>query len=219
MNRRDAGARKGDTRARASGTLRRLEIIAATLRVMQREGLRAVSHRAVASEAGVPLAATTYYFRDLEELITESFLHWSAAGRGVVSAVLERVLEELRSTRAAGLQPEAQVLRLAELVAGYIEDQVGAHRGDRVLEFAFLHEAIRLPRLRAVVRRQQQELLGMLERFHLELGSAHPAIDARISHSVLLGLEKGALLTGSVDGGEVRVVLARYLRSVMTPGD
>lgn len=219
MNTRDATARKGGTRARASGTQRRLEIIAATLRVMQRDGLRAVSHRAVAREAGVPLAATTYYFRDLEELITESFLHWSAAGRGVVTALLDRVLHGLRSARATGLQPEAQAAGLAELVAAYIEDQVGAQRGDRVLEFAFLHEALRLPRLRVVVRRQQQELLGLLERFHRELGSADPAADARISHSVLLGLEKGALLTGAVDGGEIRAVLARYLRSVMTQGD
>jgi hypothetical protein len=36
---------------------------------------------------------------------------------------------------------------------------------------------------------------------------------------VLLGLEKGALLTGAVDGDEIRAVLARYLRSVMTQGD
>ena len=56
---------------RASGRQRRLQILEATLRIIRRGGLRAISHRAVAAEASVPLAATTYYFRDLEDLITE----------------------------------------------------------------------------------------------------------------------------------------------------
>ena len=64
---------------RESGKQRRLEIIEAALRVIARDGLRAVSHRAVAAEAAVPLAATTYYFHDLADLIAESFLYWSSA--------------------------------------------------------------------------------------------------------------------------------------------
>ena len=79
-------AARQSTRSRASAVQRRQDIIEATLRVMARDGLRAVSHRAVASEASVPLASTTYYFRDLEDLIIESFLHWSEAQRRAIEA-------------------------------------------------------------------------------------------------------------------------------------
>ena len=79
-------AARQPARVRASAVQRRQDIIEATLRVMARDGLRAVSHRAVASEASVPLASTTYYFRDLEDLIIESFLHWSEGQRRDIEA-------------------------------------------------------------------------------------------------------------------------------------
>ena len=44
------------------GERRKDEILAATLRLIGARGADAVTHRAVAEEAGVPLSATTYYF-------------------------------------------------------------------------------------------------------------------------------------------------------------
>ena len=45
------------TELRPSGQLRRREILEAVLRILRRDGLRAVSHRTVAAEARVPLAS------------------------------------------------------------------------------------------------------------------------------------------------------------------
>ncbi len=42
------------------------------MRILVTGGLAAVTHRAVAREAGVPLAATTYYFTSKDELIGEA---------------------------------------------------------------------------------------------------------------------------------------------------
>src|SRR5215207_4017910 len=50
------------------GAERRAAILAATVRQLVRDGLAAVTHRAVAREAAVPLAATTYYFASKDEL-------------------------------------------------------------------------------------------------------------------------------------------------------
>ena len=66
---------------RVDGKARREQILAATLRVVAREGVRAVRHRAVAKEAEVPLSATTYYFRDIHELIAEAFHSFAEQGR------------------------------------------------------------------------------------------------------------------------------------------
>jgi DNA-binding transcriptional regulator YbjK len=52
---------------------RRAAIVEATLRVIGTRGADAVTHRAVAAEAGVPLASTTYYFASKEALVREAF--------------------------------------------------------------------------------------------------------------------------------------------------
>ena len=56
------------------GEERREAILRATLRVIGAHGADAVTHRAVAAEAGVPLSATTYYFGSKEQLLQQSLL-------------------------------------------------------------------------------------------------------------------------------------------------
>ena len=52
---------------------RRGDILEATLRLIDRRGADAVTHRAVAAEAGVPLASTTYHFTSKQALVREAF--------------------------------------------------------------------------------------------------------------------------------------------------
>ena len=52
----------------AKGEARRTALLDAVVRVLERGGPGAVTHRAVAAEAGVPLAAATYYFATLDDL-------------------------------------------------------------------------------------------------------------------------------------------------------
>ena len=51
---------------------RRRAIIDAALRIIASRGLPAVTHRTVARQAGVPLAATTYYFASKNEILSEA---------------------------------------------------------------------------------------------------------------------------------------------------
>jgi len=53
----------------AKGEARRQLLKDAALRILEREGPAAVTHRAVAAEAGVPLAAATYYFESIDDLM------------------------------------------------------------------------------------------------------------------------------------------------------
>ena len=56
------------------GERRREEILRATMSLIGAHGADAVTHRAVAEEAGVPLSATTYYFASKEDLLEQTFL-------------------------------------------------------------------------------------------------------------------------------------------------
>ncbi|RZS59200.1 TetR family transcriptional regulator [Microcella putealis] len=54
----------------AKGRARRDALLDAALAVIEREGPAALTHRAVAAEAGLPTSAATYYFSDIDELLT-----------------------------------------------------------------------------------------------------------------------------------------------------
>lgn len=54
------------------GRARRDALLDAALRVLERDGSTAVTHRSVAAEAGVPVASATYYFETLDELFVSA---------------------------------------------------------------------------------------------------------------------------------------------------
>jgi TetR/AcrR family transcriptional regulator, regulator of biofilm formation and stress response len=53
----------------AKGAARRRALLAATLRLVARDGVAAVSQRAVAAEADVPPSAVLYYFPTVDDLL------------------------------------------------------------------------------------------------------------------------------------------------------
>lgn len=67
---------QGRKTARQGSEQRRQQILDAAMRIIVRDGVRGVRHRAVAAEAGVPLSATTYYFKDIEDLLTDTFAQY-----------------------------------------------------------------------------------------------------------------------------------------------
>ncbi len=122
---------------------RRAAIVEATLRVLGARGADAVTHRAVAAEAGVPLASTTYYFASKEALVREAFAltiersltlvaeHAARTEGTVVDRLVALTEAQLRDTDAplaaqfelmleAGRRPELRDLA-AEWDVGYRE--------------------------------------------------------------------------------------------------
>jgi DNA-binding transcriptional regulator YbjK len=89
------------SRRAAQRAERRSAILEATIRIVTSEGLAAVTHRAVAKEAGVPLAATTYYFSSKDELIGEALNILVADEIERLTARAEALGDEIRSPRAA----------------------------------------------------------------------------------------------------------------------
>ena len=67
---------QGRKASRQGSEQRRQQILDAAMRIIVRDGVRGVRHRAVAAEAGVPLSATTYYFKDIEDLLTDTFAQY-----------------------------------------------------------------------------------------------------------------------------------------------
>jgi AcrR family transcriptional regulator len=99
---------------------RRAQLVAAAMRVMQREGAWALTTRAVAREAGVPLGAVHYAFGSKSELVRAVF----QADRDRATALLRRAVE------AGGTPTEI----LTRALLGYVDSVVADPGAEMVLQ-------------------------------------------------------------------------------------
>ncbi len=113
---------------KARGEARRRQLVQATLEVIERDGLAGLTHRAVAEQAGVPLASASYHFSGIDELAMHA---------------LDQVTDEM----AEALQTEGDdsLTRLAELLAEEVEHR----RGVWIASYELYLLAMRRPPLRA----------------------------------------------------------------------
>lgn len=225
MKERDIRNYQGKKISRASGIARRQKILEATLVIIAREGMRGVRHRAVATEAEVPLAATTYYFKTLEELITDAFTHWAERNSSRSAAFRQQCFDLLAEYQDGQLEDpcvRSEVGdRLVYLVTDHIVRQAVEFFEDRVLELAFYHEAFLNPRLKALVLKEQEISLEELALFHRQARTENPDADARLSLSMIRWLERDQVMHAldlrqgpsmeSIDRDAVFVVVRRHL--------
>jgi len=170
------------------GERRREELLRATLRVIGARGADAVTHRAVAEEAGVPLSATTYYFGSKEELLEQTLL---LAAREETER-LERLVLELAPS---DLSADGWAAAVAAQLAGDVRAEPAKH----VALFELGLEATRVERLRAELQRWQDAHLRLAEVGCRAIGSDAPATDARIVVAALTGLMLQQLAGGRGD--------------------
>jgi DNA-binding transcriptional regulator YbjK len=113
---------------------RRDRIVEAAVAVIAEDGLDALTHRAAAAQAGVPLGSTTYYFADLDELLDAA-----------VRLVAERNVQRLRAW-ADSLPAEPD---LSTELAEFIVRLATTHRQTSVLAYELYGAALRRPALRS----------------------------------------------------------------------
>jgi DNA-binding transcriptional regulator YbjK/catechol 2,3-dioxygenase-like lactoylglutathione lyase family enzyme len=155
---------------------RRAAILEATLRLIGDRGADAVTHRAVAAEAGVPLASTTYYFDSKDALVQEAFELAVERSTGL----LERTLG------AAAGSPAELVDRLVELSLA----QLAGEDAPLAAQYELLLEAGRRPELQPAARSWSDSYREAISRAVAGAGLSDPE---RTAGGLIAALE-GALL-------------------------
>ncbi|WP_302475408.1 TetR/AcrR family transcriptional regulator [Nocardiopsis sp. HUAS JQ3] len=104
---------------RRKGERRRRQLLDATMRVIERDGVAAVSQRRVAAEAGVPPSTVTYYHATVDDLLVDTLTRVNDTYVAALAAVPEdadAALRALAGMIAVGSGPErAQVMAECEL--------------------------------------------------------------------------------------------------------
>jgi DNA-binding transcriptional regulator YbjK len=191
------------------GAARREHILRATLELIGEHGSDAVTHRAVAERAGLPLSATTYWFASKEELLQETLLL-------VVREEVER-LERL----VLDLAPrELDVTEWARAVSAVLAADL---ESDPIRHVAFTElvlEGTRRPWLAEEVARWHAAQLRLAELGLRATGSPNPRGDAPLLVATVTGFMLGQLVT-PVDDFEERIfrpALERLFTKLVEPG-
>jgi TetR/AcrR family transcriptional regulator, regulator of biofilm formation and stress response len=171
----------------ARGERRRSELLEAAIHLIGAQGIEAVTHRAVAAEAGVPAASTSYYFRSKDELIHKA-LHTLA----------EREIERLRERREALGAGVADLDVTIEALAAWIEEQLTPAGSVALLaQYHLQLEAARRPEARAILEDWKAGTDELAETAMASLG----ARDQRTA---------GILLVCAIDGLRLRLLASGH---------
>lgn len=212
---------RGRKASRQGSEQRRLSILEAALRIIVREGLRGVRHRAVAAEADVPLSATTYYFNDIQDLIADSFALFVKRSSASLAALWAGMDEDFRRIAAAIQQdPGARcelVAHFIDLAVAHVQAKMRAHDDELLMELAFRQEALTNPQLRPLFLAHQQLRFRFAERAVRAMGSRAPIEDAQVLTTLVLRMEYHAIVDGveDFDLEAQRAVLQRFLDLVV----
>lgn len=183
---------KGKRTQRPRGHERRQAILRAALKIIAEEGVRAVRHRAVAKEAGVPLAATTYYFKDINELIYDAFAYFAAEGDKLKSKLEQRsfaALAELTATPNRDAQTRLRFIEhLTRFLVEHIEEQV-SHVDNRMVENAFYLRALYDTELAKMLSANRDAMREKIHRFFVSLELHDPQSDTEIFLALIYHLE------------------------------
>lgn len=177
------GPSTGERPATAKGAARREAIIAAAAGLLVADGPDAVSHRSVAAAARVPLAATTYYFGSLEDLLVAAAERAADDQLDAVADLVTALPRRARSTRWA-----------AELVVGVVLGPRRRTDAELQAHYERFLASGRHPALRPVLRRARSRVDALLTEALDRCGHGGADVDHLVA--VLDGTVISALLEG-----------------------
>jgi DNA-binding transcriptional regulator YbjK len=191
------------TRAEASGRVREA-IVAATVRIVAREGVAAVTHRRLAAEAGVSLSSTTWHFAAKADIL-EAALHWTARRE------VARIAEIADRLGDADFDPAAWAAELSD----WLIEQVTGEREIAVALYRLQIELLGSPGAREVHREWGRGLRALGDRVLEHSESLTPDLDIRLVVAALDGLRLSVLSSGERDAAWLRLAVHRQLRALL----
>lgn len=203
--------------SRPKGEKTRQKILAATLRVIAREGVRGTTHRAIAKEAGVQLSLTTYYFRDLNELISLAFQVFMDRDYRVLAEQWQKAFRYLDQYSPEDLGDDETRQRIIEYCTKRVVDHVRLGLTENpeglAIEHHFFFEALNDPVLQELSALHRSRLLQPIVRFCEYFNSDDAETDANLLFGTITRLEYEALSAGvaHVDYRRIRNEIRRIV--------
>jgi DNA-binding transcriptional regulator YbjK len=188
------------------GEARKAAITEAALTVIARVGPDGLTHRLVAAEAGLPLAATTYWFASKEDMVRAALEH-----------AIERDLDHVDALRADSRTWTKKTV--ATELAAYIERTCTERRECAVVDGALWLEALRRPELRPIAKRWVDDYTDVLQEVLRNVGAPATHDDAELLGAAIDGIVSHHLvIAGPFDRATVANQLGRLTAALVKAG-
>lgn len=160
----------------------------------------------MAAEAGVPLAATTYYFKTKSELVVDAF-----------ALAMTEDVAALGGATPLATGSSDDVAEVAAWLGSILLSDLETDRAYQLVLFELELEAARRPELSALSRAWTDAYVRVVAPVLAGLGSPEPERDAWIVVTALEGMSLDQLATGGRDRDAVPAAVERLLRALISP--
>jgi DNA-binding transcriptional regulator YbjK len=191
------------SRAEASERVRDA-IVTATVRIVARDGVSAVTHRRVAAQAGVSLSSTTWHFAAKADILVAA-LRWTARRE------VDRIAAIAARLGGAEFDPAAW----AEELADWLLEQVTGEREVAVALYRLQIELLGRPEAQEVHREWGESLQSLGEQVLASSPTLTPDVDTRLVVAALDGLRLGVLSAKEEDTSWLRPAVRRQLGALL----
>lgn len=203
------------------GERTRQVILDATLEVIAEGGVRAVTHRAVATKADINVSLTTYYFSDIFDMVSSAFNDFVEREKPRVeqawSEVFAYVYRYSKAERRRKAVREDIRKRLTEIGVDYLLEKIQKNRAGMSVEHHFYFETLNDPRLRALYETSREPVLAAMTEFSALFNRTQPEVDAEILTGTILKIEHNALIEPpeQIDRDRMERMLGRVVGWIM----
>lgn len=191
-------------------TDRRTSLLEAALRLIERDGLRALTHRAVESEAGVPHGSTTYHFGTRYDLIAAVIEHMHDLDRRNTEPIAHQ-LTLMLADRSRELDLEAVIDAAIDWVESNPQLQLARYE----LQLA----GARDPELKRMMTECSATFRRIIEPIVVAAGSKRPQHHAQMVQAMLDGLLMARLTLNGMERAVITEGVRRVLESFLNDPD
>ncbi len=178
---------------RSKGEKTRLLILQSATEVLAKNGIKGTTHRAIAKHADIQLSLTTYYFKDIQELVHQAFTLCSSQITSKKSLAWQPAIDLLNGINKTNLRKISDKEKLRNKLSNMITQQLVKSIVNSPVELTvqqLLFTEVQVsPQLHALAEMHRTTLLAPYIRLCEFLKSNNPQIDADIMLTVFTQLE------------------------------
>jgi DNA-binding transcriptional regulator YbjK len=160
---------------RARGEASRQAILDATVRVIAAGGLPSVNHRAVAVEAGVSTALTTYHFATLDDLL-----------QATLSSLTAKAIARLSTV---GELAELGAITLADAATAFLTGELGSNRDVFIANLELQFASVRRPAWARAMTNTHAAFVTLIQHYVDDEDAARAIFSAAFGFAVLHVIE------------------------------
>jgi len=191
---------------RSKGERTREKILLAAIEVLALNGIKGTTHRAIANYAQIQLSLTTYYFKDIGELVQQAFQLNSEYLRARTDSILSKAFTSLEnieksSFRKVSVKNDLRE-KLAEMTANYLLENIKKETVPLAVEQLMFTTKKVSPELNQLAQEHELSQLKPFTKLASYFNKKDPETDAQMMRTIFSQLQYSQL---SIEPNELSI--------------